>query len=54
MQAVIPNTEKPNEIAVIKKMKDYSNEPVFKKKAEKATALLKEYPLPESFIKKHK
>lgn len=41
-----------NEIAVVKKLRDYSDEPVFKKKAEKANAFLKKHGLPKSFTKK--
>lgn len=43
-----------SEIAVVKKMRDYSKEPVFKKKAEKAAAFLKKYGVPEAFAKKKK
>jgi len=30
-------------MSVVKKMRDYSEEPAFKKKAEKATTFLKKY-----------
>lgn len=43
------NTE---EIAVVKNMRDYSNEPVFKKKAEKVAEFLKKNGLPKAFTKK--
>lgn len=37
---------------VVKKIRDYGNEPAFKRKAEKAAAFLKKNGLPESFAKK--
>ena len=54
MPTIILNKEKKTEIAQVKKMRDYSKEPVFKKKAEKAVAFLKKHGLPESFNKKKK
>jgi hypothetical protein len=45
---------KSNDITVVKKMKDYSNEPAFKKKAEKAAEFLKKNGLPKAFTKKKK
>lgn len=41
-----------NEITVVKNMRDYSNEPVFKKKAEKAKAFIEKHGLPKHFTKK--
>ena len=41
-------------IIIVEKMRDYSNDPVFKKKAEEARIFLKEHGLPESFKKKSK
>lgn len=41
-------------VTVVKKMKDYSEEPVFKKKAEKAIVFLKKNGLPKTFRKKSK
>lgn len=41
-------------IIIVEKMRDYSNDPVFKKKAEEARIFLKEHGLPESFRKKRK
>jgi hypothetical protein len=35
-------------------MKDYNREPAFKKKAERAVALLKKHGLPKDFTKKSK
>jgi hypothetical protein len=43
--------QKPEEIAVVKKMRDYSKEPAFQKKQEKAKAFLQKHGLPESFTK---
>lgn len=42
------------DITVKKNMRDYSNEPYFVKKAEKATAFLKKHGLPKSNSKKSK
>lgn len=52
MQTVVLKKESKTEIAVVKKMRNYSKEPVFKKKAEKAIAFLKKHSLPKSFAKK--
>lgn len=41
-------------ITVVKHMRDYSNEPVFVKKAERATKFLKKHPLPEEFTEPKK
>ena len=54
MPEVAIKKERSSNVAVVKKMKDYSNEPAFKKKADKATAFLKKNGLPKSFIKKTK
>jgi hypothetical protein len=54
MPAVSIKKERSGNIAVVKKMKDYSNEPAFKKKVEKAIAFLKKNGLPKSFTKKNK
>jgi hypothetical protein len=48
------NKEKQHGITVIKKMKDYNNEPAFKKKAAKAEEFLQKHGLPEDFVKKSK
>jgi len=45
---------KANEVTVIKKIKDYSNEAVFKKKAAKAKDFIEKHGIPESFTKQHK
>jgi hypothetical protein len=38
-----------NAVTIIKKMRDYNNEPAFKKKAEKIIEFKKKHPLPKSF-----
>lgn len=43
-----------SEIVVQKKMRSYNNEPVFKKKAEKAAAFLKKNGLPKDVSRKKK
>lgn len=43
-----------HKIAVVKKMRDYSEETVFKKKAERAVIFLKEHGIPKSFEKRKK
>lgn len=40
-----------NGVTIVKKMRDYSNDPVFKKKAEDAAAFIKKHGLPKSFTK---
>jgi hypothetical protein len=54
MSAVALKKDNKSEIAVVKKMRDYSKEPVFKKKAEKAISFLKKRGLPKDFTKKKK
>lgn len=54
MSAVNLKKEITTEITVVKNMRDYSNEPVFKKKAEKASQFLKKHGLPKSFTKPKK
>lgn len=41
------------DITIIKKMRDYSNDPFFKKKEEEAIKLIKKHGLPESFKKRN-
>jgi hypothetical protein len=43
---------KDNDIVEVKKMRDYSKDPVFRKKAEDAAAFIKKHGLPDSFTKK--
>jgi hypothetical protein len=45
---------KSNNVTVVKKMRDYSQEPAFKKKAEKATEFLRRHGLPKAFTKEKK
>lgn len=54
MSAVTGKKGKTDNITIVKKMRDYSNEPAFKKKAEDAIKFLKKSGLPESFKKKKK
>jgi hypothetical protein len=49
MPAVAQKREKNDDVTIIKKMKDYSNEPAFKKKAENAISFLKKHKLPKEF-----
>ena len=49
--AAIKN-RKTNNVTIVKKMRDYSNEPAFKKKAEDAVKFLKKHGVPKSFKKK--
>jgi hypothetical protein len=46
--------EKSADVNIVKKMRDYSKEPTFKKKAAKAQAFLKKHGLPKSFKNKSK
>lgn len=52
MPAVTIKKERSTDITVVDKMKDYRDEPVFKKKAEKAIAFIEKHGLPKSFKKK--
>ena len=54
MPAVTIKKEKATNVAIVKRVKDYSKESAFKKKAEKATAFLKKHGLPKAFTKKNK
>jgi len=46
------NKNQSSNITIVKKMRDYSTDPFFKKKAEEAIKFLKKHGLPESFKKK--
>ena len=46
------NKGKSKNVTIIKKMRDYSKEPAFVKKAEKAVAFLKKHGLPKPLTKK--
>jgi hypothetical protein len=52
MPAIPSNKFKSDNVVVVKKMKDYSKDPFFRKKAEEAMTFLKKYGLPDSFKKK--
>ncbi len=52
MPTALLKKEKVDTVTVIKKMRDYSNEPAFKKKAEKAIAFIKKHGLSKSAKKK--
>ena len=52
MPIATSNKNNKTDIVVVKKVKNYNNEPVFKKKAEKAKAILNKHGLPDSFRKK--
>ena len=52
MPAATAKKDQTNNVTIVKKMRDYSNEPAFKKKAEDAIKFLKKHGLPESFKKK--
>lgn len=52
MPTVAVKKENTTHVAIVKKMRDYSNEPAFKKKAESAIAFLKKHGVPKSFQKK--
>lgn len=54
MPVVALKKDKSNGIDVVKKMRNYSNESAFKKKAEKAMTFLKKHGLPKAFTKKSK
>ena len=54
MPAVAEKKANQSKVTVVKKIRDYSDEPAFKKKAEKATAFLKKHGLPKAFTKKKK
>jgi ribosomal protein L31E len=52
MPAATAKKDQTNNVTIVKKMRDYSKEPAFKKKAENAIKFLKKHGLPESFKKK--
>ncbi len=49
MPTIAIKKEKNSSVTIVKKMRDYSNEPAFKKKAENAVAFLKKHGLPKAF-----
>jgi len=52
MPAATIKKGKINNITLVKKKRDYSNKPAFKKKADNAVKFIKKHGLPESFKKK--
>ena len=52
MPAIKLNKKHLDGVIVVKEMRDYSNEPFFKMKAEKAKAFIEKHGLPKSFQKK--
>jgi len=54
MAVVTKRKRKTGNIILVEKMKDYSKDPVFKKKAADAIRFLTEHPLPVSVKKKVK
>jgi hypothetical protein len=54
MSAIAVKKERTNNVTEVKKMRDYSKDPSFKKKAENAIAFLKKHGLPKAFKKKSK
>lgn len=54
MPAIALKSEKSNSITEVKKMRDYSKDPSFKKKAENAITFLKKHGLPKAFKKNSK
>ena len=54
MPAITTKNSTSVSVTVVKKMKDYSQDPFFKKKVERAKAFLTKHPLPEETKKKGK
>ena len=54
MPTIAIKKERVTNVTVVKKMKDYSEEPAFKKRAKNAIAFLKKHGLPKTFTKKVK
>jgi hypothetical protein len=52
MPSVAAKKKLNNNVALVKKMKDYSNEPAFKEKAKNAVAFIKKHGLPRKSTKK--
>lgn len=52
MPAIAIKKEKSTNVAIVKKMRDYSKDSAFKKKAENTIAFLKKNGLPKAFKKK--
>jgi hypothetical protein len=54
MRAIVLKKDSHSEITVVEAMRDYSIEPVFKKKADKAIAFLKKHGIPKTNTRKKK
>jgi hypothetical protein len=54
MPSIAVKKSKQSGAAVVRKMKNYNNEPAFVKKAEHAAAAIKKHGLPKSFSRKKK
>lgn len=52
MPAIALKKEKSVNVTEVKKIRDYSKDPAFKKKAENAIAFIKKHGLPKTFKKK--
>jgi hypothetical protein len=52
MPTVEDKKEHTSKVTIVKKLKDYSNEPAFKKKADSAVKFLRKNGLPKSLKKK--
>lgn len=52
MSGVALKKENSTGVTIVKKTRDYSNDPFVRKKAEQAKAFIKKHGLPESFKKK--
>lgn len=51
MPTVAIKKEKSTNVAIVKKMQDYSKDAAFKKKAENAISFLKKHGIPKAFTK---
>jgi hypothetical protein len=54
MTSIAMKKSKTPNITIVKKMKDYSHEAVFKKKADEAAAFLTKNGMPKNFTRKSK
>lgn len=54
MPAAASKKEKSNGVTVVEKMRDYSNDPFFKKKEEQAREFINKHGLPKNFTSKEK
>jgi hypothetical protein len=54
MPAKKKQIKRQSHITVVDEIRDYGNDPYFKKKDERAKAFLEKNPLPKEFLKKRK